>query len=106
MDETKNETASPENGATAQEVANQKLAVDLSVLDAATPTEASPHSQWNPEITDIVKRNQAESPPAPRKSVLNKQRPNVHEPAGGGTVDVELCDGSTLRCIGEIIPPP
>jgi len=23
-----------------------------------------------------------------------------------GTVDVELCDGSILRCVGEIIPPP
>jgi|GEM_PF-2655161 len=22
------------------------------------------------------------------------------------TVDVELCDGSILRCVGEIIPPP
>jgi hypothetical protein len=26
-------------------------------------------------------------------------------PASSGTVDVTLCDGSTLRCVGQIIPP-
>lgn len=111
-DETRNQskvadltTGQPDLRDRAQTLSEERYAVDMSVLDKATPAEASQASQWNPAITDIVKRNQAEPPPRPRASI-QKQRPNTHEPAGGGdTVDVELCDGSTLRCIGEIIPP-